>query len=46
MEYCCEMKIIQLPNHEDTYLDEIVGAVLAFVGLYFQLMHPFNVSIV
>lgn len=40
MEYLSIMKYVEI-NHEDTYLDEVVGYGLAFLGLSFQLSYGF-----
>ncbi len=40
LEYLSKMNIIHI-NHEDTYLDEIIGGVLALLGLWFQLSFRF-----
>lgn len=41
LEYTSEMKILEL-NHEDTFLDEIVGYGVAFLGFWFQISYGFR----
>lgn len=41
MEYVSEMNIYKI-NHEESYLDEIVGYLMTVVGLYFQLRFGFS----
>lgn len=41
LEYCSKMGYAQI-DHEKTYLDEIVGFALAFLGLVFQLRFGFG----
>jgi hypothetical protein len=41
LTYLDEMKYVSI-NHEETYLDEIVGYGLALLGLYFQLAFNFG----
>lgn len=41
MAYLAEMKYVNI-NHEETYLDEIVGYSLAALGLWFQLAFGFG----
>lgn len=41
LEYLDKMGIYHV-NHEDTYLDEIVGFAFAFLGLFFQLRYRFD----
>jgi len=41
MAYLAEMNYVSI-NHEETYLDEIVGYSLAALGLWFQLAFGFG----
>lgn len=41
LAYLAEMKYVSI-NHEETYLDEIVGYGLAALGLWFQLAFGFG----
>jgi hypothetical protein len=42
MEYLSKMNYFQM-NHEETFLDEIVGAALATVGIWFQLSNGLSI---
>lgn len=42
LHYLGKRGVIPEINHEDTYLDEIVGAILAALGLFFQLSFGFQ----
>ena len=42
MHYFGKRGIIPHINHEDTYIDEVVGFILAGLGLYFQLTFGFQ----
>ena len=48
LEYLSAMKIVHI-NHEETYLDEVVGYAIAYSGLWFQikygLMLPFPMNL-
>lgn len=42
MHYLAERGVIPHINHEETYIDEIAGAILAAAGLLFQLSFGFQ----
>lgn len=51
LSYLDKMGYVHI-NHEDTYLDEAVGVVVAFLGLAFQISNrwrvpfPFNIIMI